>query len=50
LKVSVEDNVILVVAKPASGVPGKGLENAPGLQKPFNPKSQAEKNAGKKKK
>lgn len=23
------------------GVPGKGIENAPGLQKPFNPKSQA---------
>lgn len=32
-----------------SGVPGKGLENAPGLQKPFNPKSQAEEHAGKKK-
>jgi hypothetical protein len=31
-----------------SGVPGKGLENAPGLQKPFNPKSQAGKHAGKK--
>ena len=31
-----------------SGVPGKGLENAPGLQKPFNPKSQADKHAGKK--
>ncbi len=31
-----------------SGVPGKGLENAPGLQKPFNPKSQAAKHAGKK--
>ena len=32
-----------------AGVPGKGLENAPGLQKPFNPKSQAAENAGKKK-
>jgi len=32
-----------------SGVPGKGLETAPGLQKPFNPESQAAKHAGKKK-
>ncbi|HUW24019.1 MAG TPA: DUF5011 domain-containing protein [Patescibacteria group bacterium] len=32
-----------------SGVPGNGLENAPGLQKPFNPNSQAGQNAGKKK-
>lgn len=32
-----------------SGVPGKGLESAPGLQKPFNPNSQAAENAGKKK-
>jgi len=31
------------------GVPGKGLENAPGLQKPFNPNSQAAEHAGKKK-
>jgi len=31
-----------------SGVPGKGLEEAPGLQKPFNPNSQAGNNAGKK--
>jgi len=31
-----------------SGVPGKGLENAPGLQKTFNPKSKAAENAGKK--
>ena len=31
-----------------SGVPGKGLKNAPGLQKPFNPNSQAGKHAGKK--
>ena len=23
------------------GVPGKGIDTAPGLQKPFNPKSQA---------
>lgn len=34
----------------SSGVPGKGLENAPGLQKPFNEKSQASSNAGKKNK
>jgi len=32
-----------------SGVPGKGLETAPGLQKPFNLKSQAAEHAGKKK-
>ncbi len=32
-----------------SGVPGKGLSTAPGLQKSFNPKSQAAKHAGKKK-
>jgi len=31
-----------------SGVPGKGLDKAPGLQKPFNPNSQAGDNAGKK--
>lgn len=31
-----------------SDVPGKGLDKAPGLQKPFNPNSQAEDNAGKK--
>jgi hypothetical protein len=31
-----------------SGVPGKGIEKAPGLQKPFNPKSQAAEHAGKK--
>jgi uncharacterized repeat protein (TIGR01451 family) len=28
------------------GVPGKGIENAPGLQKPFNPKSQAAEHHG----
>jgi len=32
-----------------SGVPGKGLATAPGLQKPFNPKSRAAVRAGKKK-
>jgi len=32
-----------------SGVPGKGLSKAPGLQKPFNPKSRAAERAGKKK-
>lgn len=31
-----------------SGVPGKGLDTAPGLQKEFNPKSQAGENAGQK--
>ncbi|MBA7483698.1 hypothetical protein ES708_27022 [subsurface metagenome] len=31
-----------------NGVPGKGLDKAPGLQKPFNPNSQAGNNAGKK--
>lgn len=30
------------------GIPGKGIENAPGLQKPFNPKSKAAENVGKK--
>ena len=29
-----------------SGIPGKGLENAPGQEKEFNPKSQAAENAG----
>ena len=31
-----------------SGVPGKGLEKAPGQQKPFNPNSKAGEHAGKK--
>ena len=31
-----------------SGVPGKGIDTAPGLQKPFNPNSQASEHAGKK--
>jgi len=31
-----------------SGVPGQGIVNAPGLQKPFNPNSQAAEHAGKK--
>jgi len=31
-----------------SGVAGKGIDNAPGLQKPFNPNSQASDHAGKK--
>lgn len=31
-----------------SGVPGKGIEKAPGLQKPFNPISQAAEHAGRK--
>ncbi len=31
-----------------SGVPGKGIAKAPGLQKPFNPKSKAAVHAGKK--
>ena len=33
-----------------SGVPGKGIEKAPGLQKLFNPKSHAAEHAGKKEK
>jgi len=32
-----------------SGVPGKGISQAPGLQKPFNPRSRAAEHAGKKK-
>ncbi len=32
-----------------SGVPGKGISKAPGLQKPFNPQSEAAEHAGKKK-
>ena len=32
-----------------SGVTGKGISKAPGLQKPFNPKSEAAEHAGKKK-
>jgi len=32
----------------SSGVPGKGLDDAPGLQKEFNENSQAAENAGKK--
>ena len=32
-----------------SGVPGKGISEAPGLQKPFNPQSKAAEHAGKKK-
>jgi len=32
-----------------SGVSGKGIDTAPGLQKPFNPKSKAAERAGKKK-
>jgi len=32
-----------------SGVPGKGISKAPGLQKPFNPNSKAAEHAGKKK-
>jgi hypothetical protein len=31
----------------AKGVPGKGIDKAPGLQKPFNPNSKAEQNVGK---
>ena len=31
-----------------SGVPGKGIDKAPGLQKPFNPNSNAAEHAGKK--
>ena len=39
------DNVTLTKAEilKLNGVPGKGIDKAPGLQKPFNPKSQAAK-------
>ncbi len=46
------DNINLSSSKAdiliGSGVPGKGLANAPGLQEEFNPKSKAAENAGKK--
>ena len=44
------DNVTMTKSKilKLMGVPGKGIETAPGLQKPFNPKSQAAEHAGKK--
>ncbi|MFC1938466.1 hypothetical protein ACFLWH_02290 [Chloroflexota bacterium] len=47
------DNINLTVVTKAdilkgSNVPGKGLDNAPGLQKPYNPNSKAVDNAGKK--
>ncbi len=32
-----------------TGVPGKGIDSAPGLQKAYNDKSKAADNAGKKK-
>ncbi|MBA7518060.1 hypothetical protein ES705_10125 [subsurface metagenome] len=31
-----------------NGVPGRGLDKAKGLQKPFNPNSKADEHAGKK--
>lgn len=52
------ETVFLVINKPAmtkaeilklSGVPGKGIDNAPGLQKQFNLRSRAAEHAGKKK-
>ena len=44
------DNVTLTKAEilRQRGVPGKGIDTAPGLQKPFNPKSKAAMHAGKK--
>jgi len=52
-EVEVSTNIIKALLTKAqvlklSGVPGKGIDKAPGLQKPFNPNSQASENAGKK--
>ncbi len=52
-EVEVSTNVIVSLLTKAgilksSGVPGKGIDKAPGLQKPFNPNSQASEHAGKK--
>jgi uncharacterized repeat protein (TIGR01451 family) len=52
-KVEVSTNVFISLMTKAgilkaSGVPGKGIDKAPGLQKPFNPNSQASEHAGKK--
>ena len=52
-EVTVSTNIIKALLNKAdilklSGVPGKGIDTAPGLQKPFNPKSQASEHAGKK--
>jgi hypothetical protein len=44
-----EDGSYKSTALILSGVPGKGLATAPGLQKPFNERSQAAAHAGKKK-
>jgi hypothetical protein len=51
--VTVSTNIIRSLLNKAqtlrsSGVPGKGIDTAPGLQKPFNPNSQAGEHAGKK--
>lgn len=48
---SASDNSTMTKAEilKQSGVPGKGIDHAPGLQKPFNPKSNAADNAGMKK-
>jgi len=47
----ISNNTVLTKARilQMRGVPGKGISHAPGLQKPFNPKSQAAEHAGKKK-
>ena len=52
-EVEVSTNIIKALLTKAeifktSGIPGKGIDNAPGLQKPFNLNSQAAENAGKK--
>jgi uncharacterized repeat protein (TIGR01451 family) len=52
-EVEVSTNVFLSLLTKAgilksSGVTGKGIDKAPGLQKPFNPNSQASQHAGKK--
>ena len=52
-EIKVSTNIIKALLTKAevlklSGVPGKGIDKAPGLKKPFNPNSQASENAGKK--
>lgn len=48
--ITVTDNTTMTKAEilKERGVPGKGIDEAPGLQKPFNPNSNAAENAGNK--
>jgi hypothetical protein len=53
IEVTVSTNIVKALLTKAqiltlSGVPGKGISTAPGLQKPFNSNSQASEHAGKK--